>query len=86
MPTPCTRSRPPERIHAWGGLFALPAKENRDALFDALDALPWRTVPITHTSTDIGRVTELYAIAEIATGDPGTAITRLRVLLVALLS
>lgn len=41
-------------IRAQGGHFVLPVKENRSALFDALDALPWRDVPITHTSTDIG--------------------------------
>jgi hypothetical protein len=29
-------------------------KENRRALFDALDALPWRDVPIAHTATDTG--------------------------------
>ncbi len=29
-------------------------KENRRALFDALDALPWRDVPIAHTATDNG--------------------------------
>ena len=29
-------------------------KENRQALFDALDALPWDQVPIAHTATDRG--------------------------------
>jgi predicted transposase YbfD/YdcC len=42
------------RIRAQGGHFVLPVKENRSALFDALDALPWQSVPIAHTSTDIG--------------------------------
>ena len=37
-----------------GGHFVLPVKENRAALFDALDALPWPTVPITHSSTEAG--------------------------------
>ena len=37
-----------------GGEFVLPVKENRQALFDALDALPWDQVPIAHTATDRG--------------------------------
>ena len=41
-------------IHEHGGEFVLPVKENRQALFDALDALPWRQVPIAHTATDKG--------------------------------
>ena len=48
-----------ELIHDRGGHFVLPVKENREALFDALDALPWRAVPITHSSTENshGRIT-----------------------------
>jgi predicted transposase YbfD/YdcC len=41
-------------IHDHGGEFVLPVKENRRALFDALDALPWGQVPIAHTATDKG--------------------------------
>ena len=41
-------------IHEHGGEFVLPVKENRRALFDALDALPWRDVPVAHTATDKG--------------------------------
>ena len=41
-------------IHEHGGEFVLPVKENRRALFDALDALPWGQVPIAHTATDRG--------------------------------
>ena len=41
-------------IHAHGGEFVFPVKENRRALFDALDALPWAQVPIAHTATDKG--------------------------------
>ncbi len=41
-------------IHEHGGEFVLPVKENRRALFDALDALPWRDAPIAHTATDKG--------------------------------
>jgi len=42
-----------------GGEFVLPVKENRQALFDALDALPWDQVPVAHTQTEKshGRVT-----------------------------
>jgi predicted transposase YbfD/YdcC len=41
-------------IHEHGGEFVLPVKENRRALFDALDALPWAQVPVAHTATDKG--------------------------------
>jgi predicted transposase YbfD/YdcC len=41
-----------QHIHERGGEFVLPVKENRRALFDALDALPWKDVPITHRSVD----------------------------------
>ena len=37
-----------------GGEYVLPVKENRKALFDALDALPWHRVPVAHTATDRG--------------------------------
>lgn len=43
-----------EFIHQAGGEFVLPVKENRKALFDALDALPWHQVPVAHTATDRG--------------------------------
>jgi predicted transposase YbfD/YdcC len=42
------------RIHERGGEFVLPVKENRRALFDALDALPWGQVPVAHAATDKG--------------------------------
>jgi predicted transposase YbfD/YdcC len=41
-------------IREHGGEFVLPVKENRRALFDALDALPWGQVPIAHAATDKG--------------------------------
>ena len=41
-------------IHEHGGEFVLPVKENRRALFDALNTLPWDQVPIAHTATDKG--------------------------------
>jgi predicted transposase YbfD/YdcC len=37
-----------------GGEFVLPVKENRRALFDTIDALPWIDVPIAHAGTDKG--------------------------------
>jgi predicted transposase YbfD/YdcC len=43
-----------EFIHDAGGEFALPVKENRQALFDALDALPWDQAPVAHSATDRG--------------------------------
>jgi predicted transposase YbfD/YdcC len=43
-----------EFICEGGGEFALPVKENRKALFDALDALPWHQVPVAHSATDRG--------------------------------
>jgi predicted transposase YbfD/YdcC len=48
-----------EHIHEHGGEFVLPVKENRRALFDALDALSWKDVPIAHRSLDKahGRIT-----------------------------
>jgi predicted transposase YbfD/YdcC len=41
-------------VHGRGADFILPAKDNQPGLFDALDALPWRDVPVTHTATDRG--------------------------------
>ena len=48
-----------EFIHEAGGEFILPVEENRKALFDVLDALPWHQVPIAHSATDRdhGRIT-----------------------------
>jgi predicted transposase YbfD/YdcC len=43
-----------DHIHEHGGEFVLPVKENRRALFDALDTLPWDQVPIACTATDKG--------------------------------
>ena len=43
-----------EFIHDAGGEFVLPVKENRKALFDALDVLPWHQAPIAHSATDRG--------------------------------
>lgn len=57
--------------HRRGADFVLPAKDNQPGLFDYLDALPWRNVPVTHTATDRGhgRVTTR---TDATRGDPGT--------------
>jgi hypothetical protein len=41
-------------IHEGGGEFVFPVKENRRSLFDAIDILPWKDVPIAHAATDKG--------------------------------
>jgi predicted transposase YbfD/YdcC len=41
-------------IHEGGGEFVFPVKENRRSLFDEIDALPWKDVPIAHAATDKG--------------------------------
>jgi predicted transposase YbfD/YdcC len=41
-------------IHEGGGEFVFPVKENRRSLFDAIDALPWKDVPVAHAATDKG--------------------------------
>jgi predicted transposase YbfD/YdcC len=43
-----------ELIRQRGGQFVFGVKENRQVLFDALDALPWKDVPIAYRSTDKG--------------------------------
>ncbi|MGH3282105.1 MAG: ISAs1 family transposase [Trebonia sp.] len=41
-------------IHDHGGEFIFPVKENRRALFDAVNALAWEKTPVAHTATDKG--------------------------------
>jgi predicted transposase YbfD/YdcC len=41
-------------VHGRGADFAFPVKDNQPGLFDALDALPWRDVPVTHATADRG--------------------------------
>ena len=41
-------------VHGRGADFILPAKDNQPGLSGALDALPWRDVPVTHAATDRG--------------------------------
>ena len=43
-----------ELIHERGGQFVFPVKQNRRALFDALDALPWQNTAIADSRTDTG--------------------------------
>ena len=43
-----------ELIHHRKGQFVFPVKENRRALFDALNILPWQDIPIAHRSVDKG--------------------------------
>ena len=41
-------------IREGGGEFVFPVKENRRSLFDAIDVLPWKDVPIAHAATGKG--------------------------------
>jgi len=41
-------------VHGRSADFAFPVKDNQPGLFDALDALPWHDVPVTHAATDQG--------------------------------
>jgi len=41
-------------VHGRSADFALPVKDNQPGLFDALDALPWHHVQVTHAATDRG--------------------------------
>jgi len=43
-----------EYLRERGADFVLPAKDNQPGLFDALDALPWHDVPVSHAATDRG--------------------------------
>jgi predicted transposase YbfD/YdcC len=43
-----------EYLHGRGAHFVLPVKDNQPGLFDYLDALPWRDIPVAHAATDRG--------------------------------
>lgn len=43
-----------EYVHRRGADFVPPTKDNQPGLFDYLDALPWRDIPVTHAVTDRG--------------------------------
>jgi predicted transposase YbfD/YdcC len=64
-------------IHEHGGEFVFPVKENRQALFDALNALPWAQVPVACTATEKGhgRITtrRWNSTGRTATGSPAPA-------------
>jgi predicted transposase YbfD/YdcC len=49
-----TQRRHAEYLHRRGADFVFWVKDNQPGLFAALDALPWPSVPITHTATDRG--------------------------------
>jgi predicted transposase YbfD/YdcC len=46
-------------LHRRDAYFVFTAKENQPRLFDALDALPWTTIPVQHATTERahGRIT-----------------------------
>src|ERR1035438_6444776 len=60
-----------EYVHGRGADFALPVKDNQPGLFDALDALPWHQVPVTHAAADRGhgRITSRTIQVTDAPGD-----------------
>ena len=60
-----------ELIHRQGGHFVLPVKENRPALYHALDVLPWATTPIAHESTDTGHGRTTYRTIRVLPAPPG---------------
>lgn len=60
-----------ELIHQQGGHFVLPVKENRPALFDALDALPWADTPIGHESTEVGHGRSTRRTIRVLPAPPG---------------
>lgn len=60
-----------ELIHAQGGHFVWPVKENRGALFDALDAVAWKDISVTHTSTVQGRGRITTRTIQVAPAPPG---------------
>jgi predicted transposase YbfD/YdcC len=60
-----------ELIHDLGGHFVLPVKENRPALFDALNALPWAGTPIAASTLDIGHGRTTRRTIQVLPAPPG---------------
>jgi predicted transposase YbfD/YdcC len=60
-----------ELIHQQGGRFVFPVKENRAALYDALDALSWATTPIGHESTETGHGRSTHRTIRVLPAPPG---------------
>jgi predicted transposase YbfD/YdcC len=60
-----------ELIHQQGGHFVLPVKENRPALFDALNALPWATTAIGYESTETGHGRSTRRTIRVLPAPPG---------------
>jgi predicted transposase YbfD/YdcC len=58
-------------IRQQGGHFVLPVKENRPALFHALDALPWATTAIGHESTEVGHGRSTRRTIRVLPAPPG---------------
>ncbi len=60
-----------ELIHQQGGHFVLPVKQNRPALFDALNALPWATTAIGYESTEVGHGRSTRRTIRVLPAPPG---------------
>jgi predicted transposase YbfD/YdcC len=58
-------------IHQQGGHFVLPVKENRAALFNALDALPWATTAVGSESTETGHGRSTRRTIRVLPAPPG---------------
>jgi predicted transposase YbfD/YdcC len=58
-------------IHDRGGQFVFPVKENRPALFDALNALPWADTPPAHQSIDTGHGRRTRRTIRVLPAPPG---------------
>ena len=58
-------------IHQQGGHFVLPVKENRPALFDALNTLPWATTRIGYESIETGHGRSTRRTIRVLPAPPG---------------
>ncbi|MDP9793726.1 putative transposase YbfD/YdcC [Catenuloplanes nepalensis] len=61
-----------------GGQFVLPVKENRQALFDAINALPWAATPIAHHRTDTGHGRTTRLTIRVLPAPPGLPFPHVR--------
>jgi hypothetical protein len=55
-----------ELVHQCGGQFVFPVKENRQALFDALNTLPWNHIPVADSSMDKGHTPITHRTIQVA--------------------
>jgi predicted transposase YbfD/YdcC len=60
-----------ELIHTQGGRFVFPVKENRPALFDLLNALPWADTPIGYENTETGHGRTTRRTIQVLPAPPG---------------